>query len=442
MDFFKLKQNNTNVKTEIIAGITTFLTMIYIIPVNSHIMSNSGMPLEGLIIATALVTIIASAFNAFFANTPVAMSVGMGMNTYFTFSVCLAQNISWQSALGAVFISGFIFLLLSFTNFRIWIIRNIPKDLRLAMCAGLGCFVTFLGLGQMGIIAKDDNVFVRIGDFSDPNVLFGIFTLILILFLWVIKIKGAFIIGILLSSIIAWVFNVNNASFPEHFFSFPNFSQENGLGSIFAKLDILSALNIFMIPVVLTFLITQLFDSLGTITGVGERGKIFDDPKEGEKKLGMTLASDAVGSTIGSIIGTSTVTAFVESTTGVESGGRTGLTALVVAFCFILTLFLLPLFKAIPANSINPVLIMVGILMFMEVRNINFKDDAIAVASFFTIIMMPFTYSITTGFAFGFISYLLVRIFKKEWDKLNMGIIILSLISLGNFLLIALEGKI
>ncbi|ABV52886.1 NCS2 family permease [Campylobacter jejuni] len=439
MDFFKLKENNTSFKTEVIAGLTTFLAMVYIIPVNSSIVGNTGMPIEALITATALITIVASAFNAFFANTPVAMSVGMGLNAYFTFAVCLGQKIPWQSALGAVFISSIIFLLLSFTHFRLWVIRNIPKDLRLAICAGIGCFIAFLGLSQMGVIMHNKDTLVSIGNFKSPHMLFGIFTLALIIFFWAIKLRGAFIFGVLASSIIAWIFHLDNASFPVQIFSLPNFSMENGLGAIFLQLDIKSALNITMIPIILTFFITQLFDSIGTITGVGERGKIFDDPKNGEKKLSKTLMADATGSALGAMTGTSTVTAFVESTTGVESGGRTGLTALVVAICFAFTLFLLPLFKAIPANAIYPVLVMVGILMFMEVKNIDFKDSAIAVASFFTIIMMPFTYSITTGFAFGFLSYLLVRIFKREWDKINLGIIVLSLLSLGNFLLMALQ---
>ena len=291
----------------------------------------------------------------------------------------------------------------------------------------------------MGIITPNKDTLVSIGNFKNPHVLFGIFTLILIVFFWAIKLRGAFILGVLISSIIAWIFGIDNASFPEQILSLPNFSSDNGLGAIFLELDIKSALNITMIPIILTFFITQLFDSIGTITGIGERGKIFDDAKNGEKKLGKTLMADATGSALGALGRTSTVTAFVESTTGVESGGRTGLTALVVAICFAFTLFLLPLFKAIPANAIYPVLVMVGILMFMEVKNIDFKDSAIAVASFFTIIMMPFTYSITTGFAFGFLSYLLVQIFKREWDKVNLGIIVLSLISLGNFLLIALQ---
>lgn len=437
-NFFQLKANKTNIKTEIIAGISTFLAMVYIIPVNSAIVSNTGMPLEALIAATALVTIIASAFNAFFANTPVAMSVGMGLNAYFTFAVCIGQKIAWQSALGAVFISSMIFLILSFTPFRLWVIRHIPKDLRLAICAGIGCFIAFLGLSKMGIIIHNNDTLVGIGNFKSPSVLFGIFTLALILFFWAIKLRAALILGVLISSIIAWIFHIDGANFPEQIFSLPNFSSQNGLNAIFLQLDIKSALNIAMIPIILTFFITQLFDSIGTITGVGERGKIFENA-DTEKKLGKTLMADAAGSALGALVGTSTVTAFVESSAGVESGGRTGLTALVVAICFAFTLFLLPFFKAIPANAIYPVLVMVGILMFMEVRNINFKDNAIAVGAFFTILMMPLSYSITSGFAFGFLSYLLVRIFRHEWDKINLAIIVLSLISLGNFLLLALQ---
>lgn len=182
MDFFKLKENGTNVRTEVVAGLTTFLAMVYIIPVNSSIVGNTGMPIEALITATALITIVATAFNAFFANTPVAMSVGMGLNAYFTFAVCLGQKIPWQSALGAVFISSIIFLILSFTPFRLWVIRNIPKDLRLAICAGIGCFIAFLGLSQMGIITPNKDTLVSIGNFKNPHVLFGIFTLILIVF--------------------------------------------------------------------------------------------------------------------------------------------------------------------------------------------------------------------------------------------------------------------
>ncbi|EAK0436879.1 NCS2 family permease [Campylobacter lari] len=435
MDFFKLKEHNSDVKTEIYAGIATFLAMIYIIPVNANIMSNSGMPLEALIVATALVTIIATTFSAFFSNTPVAMSVGMGLNAYFTFSVCNTYQIPWQSALGAVFLSGIVFTLLSFTNFRIWVIKSIPNDLRRAISAGIGTFIAFMGLVQMGIITKSEATLVGLGDFSSTKVLFGLFGLFLVFVFWAWRIKAAFILAVFVSALCAWIFGIDGAKFPEQLLSLPVISGDNGLSAIFGKLDIKGALELSMIPIVLTFFVTQLFDSVGTITGVGSRGKIFDDPKQGEKKLGKTLGADAASSAMGAVVGTSTVTAFVESSAGVEAGGRTGLTALVTAICFVFTLFLLPVFKAIPANSIYPILVLVGVLMFMEVANINFKDKAIAVSAFFIIIMMPLTYSITTGFAFGFIVYLFMRIMQKEFDKINLGIIVLSAISLLVFLL-------
>ncbi|CAM4069247.1 NCS2 family permease [Campylobacter armoricus] len=435
MDFFKLKEHNSDVKTEIYAGVATFLAMIYIIPVNANIMSNSGMPLEALIVATALVTIIATTFNAFFSNTPVAMSVGMGLNAYFTFSVCYTYQIPWQSALGAVFLSGIVFTLLSFTNFRIWVIKSIPNDLRKAISAGIGTFIAFMGLVQMGVITKSEATLVGLGDFSNTKVLFGLFGLFLVFVFWAWKVKAAFILAVFVSALCAWIFGIDGAKFPEQLLSLPVISGDNGLSAIFGKLDIKGALELSMIPIVLTFFVTQLFDSVGTITGVGSRGKIFDDPEQGEKKLGKTLGADAVSSAMGAVVGTSTVTAFVESSAGVEAGGRTGLTALVTAICFVFTLFLLPVFKAIPANSIYPILVLVGVLMFMEVANINFKDKAIAVSAFFIIIMMPLTYSITTGFAFGFITYLFMRIMQKEFDKINLGIIVLSAISLLVFLL-------
>ncbi|EDP6893821.1 NCS2 family permease [Campylobacter lari] len=435
MDFFKLKEHNSDVKTEIYAGIATFLAMIYIIPVNANIMSNSGMPLEALIVATALVTIVATIFSAFFSNTPVAMSVGMGLNAYFTFSVCNTYQIPWQSALGAVFLSGIVFTLLSFTNFRIWVIKSIPNDLRKAISAGIGTFIAFMGLVQMGIITKSEATLVGLGDFSSTKVLFGLFGLFLVFVFWAWRIKAAFILAVFVSALCAWIFGIDGAKFPEQLLSLPVISGDNGLSAIFGKLDIKGALELSMIPIVLTFFVTQLFDSVGTITGVGSRGKIFDDPKQGEKKLGKTLGADAASSAMGAVVGTSTVTAFVESSAGVEAGGRTGLTALVTAICFVFTLFLLPVFKAIPANSIYPILVLVGVLMFMEVANINFKDKAIAVSAFFIIIMMPLTYSITTGFAFGFIAYLFMRIMQKEFDKINLGIIVLSAISLLVFLL-------
>lgn len=437
MDFFKLREHETNVKTEFFAGLTTFVAMIYIIPTNTAIMSNAGMPVDALLIATAIVTIVASLFNGLFANTPVAMSVGMGLNAYFTFTLCIGQKVPWQTALGAVFLSGFIFLLLSFTSFRLWIVKSIPKDLRHAISAGIGCFLAFMGLNQSGIIVHSDATLLQLGDFSQTNVLFSLFTLVLIICFWAWRVKGGFMLGVIISSIIAWIF-VDGVSMPQSFISLPNISGAGGLKEIFLQIDILSALKISFIPAVLTIFVTQLFDSIGTITGVGIRGNLFenkDDRKEGDKKLGKTMISDAVGTCVGALVGTSTATAFVESSAGVEVGGRTGLVNVFVALFFFIAIFFLPFFKAIPSFAIFPVLIMVGILMFMEVASIDFKDNATCVATFFIVVMIPFTYSITTGFAFGFVSYVAVRLLKAEFNKLTPGIIVISVISLAVFLL-------
>lgn len=443
MDFFKLKENNTNIRTEFNAALAIFLSMIYIIPTNAFIVHNVGISIEALMIATTLVTIIATAFTGIFANTPIAMSTGMGLNVYFTFSMCIGQGIPWQTALGAVFISGFIFLVLSFTNFRIFILKSIPEDFRRAISAGIGCFLAFMGMNQAHIVIADPVTLLKIGNFADPNVLFCLFVLFLIVCFWAWNIKAGFILAVLIGSIIAWTFGIGGASLPKEFVAMPNFSENGGLMEIFMKLDIMSALSLSILPAVMTLFVTQLFDSIGTITGVGIRGKIFENIKKsdgsidkvGDSKIGKTLIADAAGTCVGAMIGTSTATAFVESTAGVEAGGKTGLTSIFVALLFCLCIFFLPFFKAIPANTIYPILIMVGILMFMEVSNINFKDPANSVATFFTVIMMPFTYSITTGIAFGFISYVLVRLLRKEFNKLSSGIIIISAICVAVFLL-------
>ena len=437
MDFFKLREHGTNVKTEFFAGLTTFMAMVYIIPTNTAIMGNTGMPVDALLVATALVTFVATLFNGLFANTPVAMSVGMGLNAYFTFTLCIGQQVPWQTALGVVFISGFIFLLLSFTSFRLWIVKSIPKDLRHAISAGIGCFLAFMGLNQSGIIAHSDVTLLQLGDLSQTNVLFSLFTLILIVCFWAWNVRGGFMLAVVISSVIAWIF-VDSVKMPDTFVSLPNISGEGGFMDIFLQIDIKSALKLSLVPAILTLFITQLFDGVGTITGVGVRGNLFENKNgknEGDNKLGKTMISDAVGTCLGAFIGTSTATAFVESSAGVEAGGRTGLVNVFVSLCFLVALFFLPFFKAIPSFSIYPVLIMVGILMFMEVSHIDFKDHAICVATFFIVVMIPFTYSITTGFAFGFVSYVVVRLLKAEFNKLSPGIIVISLISLAIFLL-------
>ncbi|WP_459819729.1 NCS2 family permease [Campylobacter concisus] len=428
MKFFDLAQNKTSVKQEFGAGLTTFLAMMYIVPVNAIIMSKTGMPYEALITATALITIFSTILNGLWANTPVAMSVGMGLNAYFTFGLCIGMKVPWQTALGVVFLSGVIFVVLSFTNFRMWIIRSIPLDLRRAISAGIGTFISFVAFQQMGFIVNSDAVLVGIGNFKDPNVLLGVLGLFLVICFWAWKIKGAFILAVLATSVIAWVLDI--APHPTEIFSTPA-----SISPIFLELDIKGALSLALLPVVITFFVTDLFDSIGTLAGVGTRAGIFDEnKKDGVVKLEKTLEADAIATAAGSLVGVSTTTSFVESASGVEEGGRTGLTAVFCGLLFILTLFMLPLFKAIPGNAIYPILVMVGVLMFAELASINFKDPAIAVATFFIVVLIPLTYSITNGLAFGFMSYVIVKLIKREFSDINLGVVVLALISFIVFL--------
>ncbi|MBN2965049.1 NCS2 family permease [Sulfurospirillum sp. T05] len=424
MDFFKLQSHGTTVKTEAMAGFTTFLTMLYIVPVNAIIMSNAGMPMDALITATALITIFATILNGVWANTPIAMSVGMGLNAYFTFGLVLGMQIPWQTALGVVFLSGIIFLALSLTRFRVWIMESVPKDLRRAISAGIGAFIAFIGLKQMGMVVANPAVIVGLGDFKDPNVLLGVLGLVLIFAFYAWKVKGAFIIAVLVASVVAWVSGL--AAYPTEVFSMPA-----SIAPIMFELDILSALSLALLPVIITFLITDMFDSLGTLAGVGYRAGIF---KEDGKELQKTLEADAGATVVGTLLGVSTTTSFIESASGVEEGGRTGLTAVFTGLFFIFTLFMLPLFKAIPPNAIYPVLVMVGVLMFSELANIDFKDLATSCATFLIVIMMPLTFSITNGLAFGFISFVLIKLIQREYSVINPGIITLALISVLAFL--------
>jgi len=421
--FFKLKEKNTTVSTEIRAGFTTFLAMMYIVPVNASIMSLTGMPFDALITATAVVTIIATILNGIWSNTPVAMSVGMGLNAYFTFGLVKGMHIPWQTALGIVMISGLIFLALSFTKFRVWVLESVPVDLRRAISAGIGAFIAFIGLKGMGIIVDNPATLVSLGDIKSPEVLLGILGFILAAIFYSYKIKGAFILSILITSIIAWISGL--ASLPKGIVSMPA-----SISPIAFHFDILSALKLSLIPVIITFLITDMFDTIGTLAGIGLRAGLFKNSKEIQK----TLEADAAATVIGASLGTSTTTSFIESAAGVEEGGRSGLTAVVTGILFITTLFFLPLYKAIPDNAIYPILVMVGVLMFSELGHIDYSDHVVAVSSFITVILMPLTYSITIGLSAGFVLYLVLAILKRDFAKVNIGTIILALIGLLAFI--------
>jgi adenine/guanine/hypoxanthine permease len=427
---FKLTEHNTTVKTEFLAGFTTFLTMMYIVPVNGFILSDAGLPMDAVITATALITIFATIFNGIWANTPIALSVGMGLNAYFSYGLVLGMGIAWQTALGIVFLAGVIFTALSFTNFRVWIMTSIPIDLRRAISAGIGTFIAFIGLKQMGIIVDNQATLVSLGSLSDPNVLIGIVGLILAFGLFAYRITGAFIISVLLTSIIAWLFGVN--PLPSGIFDTPA-----SIAPIAMELDIASALSLALLPVIITFLITDMFDTIGTLTGVGARAELFQKNNKDDKSLQKTLESDAIASVGGSLLGVSTTTSFIESASGVEAGGRTGLTAVFTGIFFVLTLFMLPLFKSIPANAIYPILVVVGVLMFSELSKIDLQNSDMATksAAFMMVVLMPLTFSITNGIAAGFALFTIIALLKKDFEKLNIGIVVITLISLLAFIL-------
>jgi len=428
--YFKLKENNTTVKTEFLAGFTIFLTMMYIVPVNGFILSDAGLPMGAVITATALITILATVFNGVWSNTPIAMSVGMGLNAYFSYGLVLGMGIAWQTALGIVFLSGVIFVILSFTQFRVWLMTSIPVDLRRAISAGIGAFIAFIGLKQMGIIVENKATLVALGDLSSAPIILGLFGLFITLALYTYRVKGAFIVGILITSIVGWIFGIGEL--PKGVVGMPD-----SISPIFMQLDIVSALSLALLPVIITFLVTDMFDTLGTLTGVGTRANLFQTTEKNDKALEKTLEADAIATVGGSLLGVSTTTSFIESASGVEEGGRTGLTSVFTGLFFILTLFMLPLFKSIPPNAIYPVLVVVGVLMFTELGNINFKQNDLAIvsASFLIVILMPLTYSITNGFAAGFVVYTALKLLKGEFKDINLGLITITLISLLVFIL-------
>jgi len=430
VNFFKLKEHNTTVKTELSAGFTTFLTMMYIVPVNGFILADAGLPMDAVVTATAIITILATLFSGLWSNTPIAMSVGMGLNAYFSYGLVLGMKIPWETALGIVFLSGILFVILSLTNFRVWIMTSIPMSLRRAISAGIGSFIAFIGLKQMGMISASEATLVTLGDFSNSNVLLGVLGLILAFSFYAYRIKGAFILSIAITSIVAWILGLG--ALPQSVISTPA-----SISPIFMELDILSAFTLSLLPVIITFLITDMFDTLGTLTGVGTRAKLFQENNKNDKSLQKTLEADAIATTAGALVGVSTTTAFIESASGVEEGGRTGLTAVFTAMFFVTTLFMLPLFKAIPANAIYPVLVVVGVLMFTELGKINFEDSDLATSAgaFLIVILMPLTFSITNGIAAGFLVYTIIKLAKKEFSDLNIGILVITFISALAFIL-------
>tara|TARA_R110002049_G_scaffold45185_2_gene132025 strand:- start:1195 stop:2460 length:1266 start_codon:yes stop_codon:yes gene_type:complete len=398
-------------KTEIIAGITTFLTMSYIIVVNPAILSTegTGMSFSGVLTATVLISFLSTLLMGVFAKLPFALAPGMGINTFFTFTLILGEKIPWPEALGLVFWSGVFFLIISLTNLRQKIVEAIPKHLRLAMSCGIGLFLTFIGLKNAFIITSSPATFVTSAPFSWPLV-FSILGLLLTVYFMRRKNPASFLIGIVFISALALIFG--QSALPTHYFSLPDFD------STFFKLDIIKAINISYIPIIVTLIITDLFDSVSSFIGVSTSANLLDEKGE-PKNLKQALFVDALATFFSSLFGTSAATTFIESSAGTEAGGRTGLTAIVASFCFLPFLFLSPLLSSIPIFATAPILIIVGSLMFKNISKINFQEIELAVPAFLTIVLIPLTFSISQGIMWGFFTHVALFLLFKRARELS-----------------------
>lgn len=428
MSFFKIEENKTNVRTEVLAGITTFMTMAYIIFVNPTILSDSGMPWEAVFTATCLSAAFATFLMGFLANYPFALAPGMGLNAYFTYTVVLQMGLSWQAALAAVFISGIIFIVLTLTKIREAIVNAIPMSLKLAVSAGIGLFIALIGFANAGIIEANPNTMVALGDFSEPGVILATLGLIITGFLVVRKVKGALLWGIALTTVLGIPLGVTNLE------NFGVFSAPPSLAETFGAFTIgfNEVFDFGIIPIIFAFTFVDLFDTIGTLVGVSSKAGMLD--RDGKlPRAEKALLADSLGTVFGSVVGTSTVTTFVESAAGVAEGGRTGLTAIVAGTLFLVALFFSPLIGVVPGEATAPVLIIVGVFMIEPVMKINFSDYLEAIPAFLAIVMMPFAYSIAEGIVFGVLAYTLLHFLTGKFEKISVTMWILSLLFLIRF---------
>ena len=424
-NFFKLKQNNTDVKSEIIAGFTTFLTMAYIIFVNPQIMEVSGMDKGAIFVGTCLAAAIACLVMGIFANWPIGLAPGMGLNAFFTYTVVGEMGYSWEIALGAVFIAGILFFLMSVTNLRSWMISSIPMNLRVAMGSGVGLFIGIIGLKSGGIIITNDATLLALGDFSKIETLLAALGFLIIAALSIRKIPGAIIIGILIITMIAIAADLIKFN--------GVISSPPSIAPTLLKLDILGALNIGMLTVIMSFLFVNLFDTTGTLVGVATRANLLDENGEAEN-LDKALKADSGASIFGTFFGCSPVTSYVESSAGVEAGGRTGLTAVIVGFLFILSMFLSPLASIIPAYATAGALIYVAILMLGGIEKLNWNTVTELLPALIILIMIPLTFSIADGIALGFLSYVVLKITNGELKNISSAAWFLTLIFISKFI--------
>lgn len=422
---FQLKAHGTNVRTEVLAGITTFLTMAYIIVVNPNMLADAGMDQGAVFVATCVAAAIGTLIMGLYANYPIALAPGMGLNAFFTYTVVGMMGHSWETALGAVFLSGFLFFLLSLFRVREWIINSIPQTLRYGIAAGIGFFLAMIALKNAQIVVASPATLVTLGDLLKPEALLALGGFFLICALAYLRVTGAVVIGILVITVIAL---------------FMGMVQYGGLVSTppsvaptFMALDLKGALEIGMISVVFAFLFVDLFDTSGTLIGAAQRGNLLDE-NGNLPRIKKALMSDSVASMSGAALGTSTTTAYIESTAGIAAGGRTGLTAVVVAILFLLALFLAPLAAMVPAYATAPALLYVAVLMAGGLKLIDWDDITESAPAVVTALMMPLTFSIAHGIAIGFITYALIKLLSGRWQALNASVVVIALVFILQFI--------
>lgn len=432
--FFKIKERGSTVNKEVIGGVTTFLAMAYILAVNPGMLSATGMTFGGVFTATAVASAIATLVMAFCANLPVALAPGMGLNAFFTYTVCMGMGCTWQFALTAVLVEGVIFILLSLFGIREAIIKSIPACMRKAVAVGIGLFIALIGLANAGIVSSSTGTIIGFVNFNSANstALVAVIGLVITIILYLLKVPGSILIGIILTTIVGIPFGVTKI--PENFspVALP------AAPHLFA-FEFESVFTIKFFVVLFTFLFTDLFDTIGTLMGVTQQAKLVDD-KGNIPAAREAFLADAVGTVAGACLGTSTVTSFVESSSGVAAGAKTGLASVVTALLFLVALFLSPLFALIPSAATAPALIFVGFLMLQTVMEINFKDPTEGIPTFITIMTMPFAYSISDGIAFGMITYVIAKVAGKKAKEIPVATWILAAVFLINVIFEAVKG--
>ena len=407
------------VKKEVMGGITTFLTMAYILAVNPVILHDAGMDQGAVFTATVISAAFATLVMAIYAKLPFVLAPGMGLNAFFAYTILITMYYSRQFALTAVFIEGIIFILLTVSGLRQKIVDSMPLVLRRAITPGIGFFIAFIGLKSAGIVTPNDATLVSLGDLHDPAVLLACFGILLSSILLVRKVTGALLIGILATTLIGIPIGVTRFS--------AIFDTPPSLSPIFLKFEWKNVLSIDMAICVLTFLFIDIFDTIGTLIGVSNRAGMVDENGK-IPRLKQAFMADAIGTTVGAMLGTSTVTTFVESSSGVNVGGRSGLTSFTASICFLLALFFAPFFMAIPPEATSPALILVGVSMMLDVKKLHIEQYIDAIPSFICILLMPMTYSISDGILLGLISYVLIRLCAGRWRDLNIGMCILTVL--------------